>query len=103
MSDKNTETIMENNINMVSEHDVPGTKQHMAEIRFDCVIRMFDCGLRQTPSGLLHDSEQLPPQWFKSENTVTLNMIKYADPCTLGNIFKNMLRQLEDHIKKYER
>lgn len=78
----------------------------MAEIRFDCSVRMYDCGIRtaKVPYAIpfMYEEKPLPPQWFRSYSKITLESIKHADPYDLGMQLKNMYAQLEHHIKKYE-
>jgi len=97
---------MYNELNSKIEMVLPdeSSGRRMMEIRFDCLVRMFDMGNRAYEKpGLIFDTETaLPPQWFKSEHKLTLENIKNCDPYALGMEIKNMLHQLEYHIEKWE-
>jgi len=90
-------------IEPVSEFDIPPMGK-CAEIRFDCLVKMFDSGTRTKKSGLFMTKEvALPPQWFKNEMRLTLEAVEHGDPHELGMALKNMFRQLDIHIKNYEK
>lgn len=75
-------------------------KVSMAEIRFDAIVKMYDTGTRQTHGSIFGSpSKQLPPQLFVIEAKFTLEGIRYADEYSLGRQLKEMLHQLETHIK----
>lgn len=77
----------------------------MCEIRFDCLVRMFDMGIEK-PNSLVpfKVKREIPrkPQWFKSSAKMTLEHIKYADEYEIGRMVKDMYRQLEIHIRQFE-
>lgn len=77
----------------------------MCEIRFDCLVRMFDMCIEK-PNKLVpfRVKREVPhkPQWFKSTAKMTLEQIKYADEYEIGRMVKDMYRQLEMHIRQYE-
>lgn len=75
----------------------------LCEIRFDAFITMYEMGVRTIRTGLFGFVEKsLPPQWFKNQSKITLEAIKQCDEYTLGRRLKEMLFQLEEHIRKYE-
>ena len=49
------------------------------------------------------DKSSISPQWFRANHTITLEMVKYADPYELGMEIKKMFNQLEKTIEQYER
>lgn len=63
----------------------------MSEIRFDCLVRIFDSTNTRTP------------QWFKSETKFTLEFLQSSDPHTIGLQIKDALSKLEENISQYER
>lgn len=93
-----------NIIERVSEGDV-GNNQQMAEIRIDCFVDMYEMSKTEHDGGfsVFFEEKQQSPQWFRSRNKITLQAIRESDPYVLGNILKDMLKQLEHHIDKYER
>ena len=88
------------NIQPVSEAEAD--KRRLSEIRFDCLVTMHDSGTRSTKGGMLGVTKDLPPQWFKSQSTMTLEEIKYQSHELLGLRLKQMLFELEQAIEKYE-
>jgi hypothetical protein len=83
-----------NNIQPVSE--IEADKRRLCEIRFDCTVTMHDSGTREV------STKSLPPQWFKSQSTITLEEIKHQNHELLGLRLKQMLFELERAIEKYE-
>ncbi len=77
-------------------------KMRMTEIRFDCIVKMYDCGTREVKGFMPYASKSLPPQWFKAQNKLTLEFIVNSDERTIGRVIKEMYNQLEGHIKQYE-
>lgn len=91
-----------NKIEMVAPFEAEDLPK-MCEIRFDCTVRMFDMGVRTIKTGIFGWQEkELKPQWFKNESRLTLEAIKSCDEYTIGRRLKDMLYQLEEHIRKYE-
>ena len=88
------------NIHPVSE--IEADQRRLCEIRFDCQVTMHDSGAREVGGGFLQQSKSLPPQWFKSQSTITLEAIKHQSPELLGLRLKQMLFELEQTIEKYE-
>lgn len=72
----------------------------MCEIRFDCLVSMYEKEQRLTPGFRRGDSLNRP-QWFKAQRKITLEAIKHHDEFTLGRMLKEMLAQLESHIDRY--
>ena len=76
--------------------------QRMMEIRFDCLVKMFDSGYRTVKSNIpLVPPKHLPPQWFKLEKRFTMEMIKESNPYELGCLIKEAFFELERHIEQY--
>jgi len=88
------------NIQPVSE--IEADKRRLCEIRFDCYVTMHDSGIRSIEGGMLGVTKTLPPQWFKSQSTMTLEEIKYQSHELIGLRLKQMLYELEQAIEKYE-
>lgn len=86
--------MIKTNIQPVSEMEAD--KRRLCEIRFDCYVTMHDSGTRET------SLKSLPPQWFKSQSTMTLEEIKYQSHELIGLRLKQMLFELEQTIEKYE-
>lgn len=76
--------------------EIEADKRRLCEIRFDCLVTMHDSGTRETAL------KALPPQWFKSQSTMTLEEVKYQSHELLGLRLKQMLYELEQAIEKYE-
>jgi hypothetical protein len=95
---------MEDKIERVAE-DEASSLPRMCEIRFDCLVKMYDMVVSK-PSTLLPFSlrKEIPrkPQWFKSTSTISLEAIKNEDEYLLGRRLKEQFQQLELHIKQYE-
>lgn len=89
-----------NNIQPVS--DIEADKRRLCEIRFDCYVTIYDSGTRSIEGGMLGVTKSLPPQWFKSQSTMTLEEIKYQSHELIGLRLKQMLYELEQAIEKYE-
>jgi hypothetical protein len=77
----------------------------MCEIRFDCLVRMFDMGVEKSNNLLpFKIQREIPrkPQWFRSSGKILLEQIKYTDEYAIGRMIKEMYRQLELHISHFE-
>lgn len=79
--------------------DFEADKRRVCEIRFDCLVTMHDSGTR---GGFSHEPKSLPPQWFKSQSTMTLEEVKYESHELIGLRLKQMLYELEQAIERYE-
>jgi hypothetical protein len=85
--------------------DEAGNNQKRAEIRFDCLVKMYDVGyVTPKEGGFLEFTPSKPyaPQWFKSVSYLTLEKIKYEDPYVIGVQIKQQFEGLERAIKEYE-
>lgn len=82
--------------------DIEADKRRLCKIRFDCYVTMHDSGTRLIEGGMIGVSKDLPPQWFKSQSTITLEEVKYQSHELLGLRLKQMLYELEQAIEKYE-
>lgn len=78
-------------------------KKLLTEIRFNCVVTMYDYGCRQTGGGFLQQPKSLPPQWFVLSETFTLDFIRTSDEYQLGRAMKLAYEKLVSHIKQYEK
>lgn len=83
--------------------EIEADTRTLCEIRFDCLVTMHDSGFRTTEGGILGiGSKNLPPQWFRSRLGITLEEIKYGNEIELGVKLKQMYRELEQTIARYE-
>lgn len=100
--DQRNKLNMENKIISISE-DEAKTNPRMCEIRFDCYVQMFEMAFKTSKARFSFGTERpQTPQWFKSFNKITLDEIKFSSEYELGARLKEMLLQMELHIKKYE-
>jgi len=89
------------NVKMISEHEAPSSS--LCEIRFDCLVKMYETGTRTIKTGFLGmEQKALPPQWFKLEEHITLEGIRGCDEYQLGRRLKEMVNKLDHHIDKYK-
>ncbi len=94
----------ENKINAVPDFEAEELPR-MCEIKFDCLVTMFEAGYIERKKETFSVIPETPqkPQWFKIQNKLTLNAIRYGDEYTIGLRIKQMLKQLDDHIDKYKK
>lgn len=85
-----------------SVSEIQADKRRLCEIRFDCYVTMHDSGTKTVEGGMLGVTKTLPPQWFKSQSTMTLEEVKYQSHELIGLRLKQMLFELEQAIEKYE-
>jgi len=84
-------------------NEVEIAKFRMMDIRFDCLVRMYDNGQVERKSLMpFVQSKPLPPQWFKSEMKLTMEFIEDADPYQLGVAIKKQWQKMKDVILDYE-
>jgi len=97
---------MENKETIISPvpPDEAGNNERRCEIRFDCLVKMYDVGYITSKGSVLSFTPPKPhaPQWFKSVSYLTLEKIKYEDPYVLGVQIKQQFEGLERAIKQYE-
>jgi len=76
----------------------------MMDVRFDCLVRMFDSGMIQ-PRNIIPfvKRKSLPPQWFKSEMKFTMEFVEDSSPYSIGCVIKDMFKKLKLHIENYEK
>ena len=94
------------NVQPVSELEAEG-KEGMCEIRFDCLVRMYDSGTKkplERPLIPFTSKKEIPrkPQWFRAMYSLTLESIKHRSEHEIGSIIKTIFYRLEDHIRRYE-
>lgn len=82
--------------------DVMADKTRVCEIRFDCMVTMHDMGIRKYKDALGFEKHSKHPQWFRAQHKLTLETVKYMDEFAIGSAVKQMFRELENTIKKYE-
>lgn len=83
--------------------DIEADTRQICEIRFDCLLTMHDVAYIKSKETLFGQNRLLTnPQWFRTRSTITLEQIKYEDPYVLGLQLKEMYRQLEEAINRYE-
>lgn len=95
---------MNNEINIEPIPEHIANTERLCEIRFDCLVTMHDCGypIIKNSTFIPGEVRSKTPQWFRANQKITLEFVKYADPYALGMQIKEMFRRLEDTIKKYE-
>jgi hypothetical protein len=91
-----------NKSNIQPVPDIVADTRRLCEIRFDCLVIMHDAGVREAKGGFLQPSKSLPPQWFRSLSTITLEDIKYKSEVELGTRLKQMYHELQAAIAQYE-
>jgi len=96
---------MNNEIEITPVPEAVADTRQVCEIRFDCMVKMHDVAVRKNLyDGMFgEDKSSISPQWFRANHTITLEMVKYADPYDLGMEIKKMFNQLEKTIEQYER
>ena len=91
----------ENKIQAVPDFEAEHS-QSLCEIRFDCIVTMFESGSRIIKGGMFIPEKRMTPQWFKSQHKITLGGIRNCDEYTLGRRLKEMMHQMDEHIRRYE-
>ena len=74
----------------------------LCEIRFDCLVTMYDVGFARYKGMWGQEKQSRVPQWFKAQHHITLESIKYMDERELGSQIKQMFKELEQTINQYE-
>lgn len=95
---------MEVNVSRVTDpQELERAQMRMMEVRFDCIVKMFDCGQIQPKSMMpFVQRKPLPPQWFKSEIKFTLEFLRDVEPVHIGLAIKQALAKMDDAISLYE-
>jgi hypothetical protein len=92
-----------NNISLIEPvPEIVADTRKLCEIRFDCLVTMHDVGFTRYKGMLGMEKQSRVPQWFKAQHTISLESIKYMDEYQLGSQIKQMFRELEQTIDKYE-
>jgi hypothetical protein len=91
-----------NNLEITPVPEITADTTRVCEIRFDCLVTMHDVGYKKYKGLWGQEKWSKIPQWFKANQTITLEGVKYADPYELGMRIKQMFHQMEDTINKYE-
>ncbi len=82
--------------------EIVADTRRVCEIRFDCIVTMHDVGFKKYKGMWGQEKQSKTPQWFRSNQVLTLEEVKYADPHELGRRMKEMFNQLEKTIEQYE-
>jgi hypothetical protein len=82
--------------------EIVADTRKLCEIRFDCLVTMYDVGFTRYKGMWGNEKQSKVPQWFKAQHTLTLESIKYMDEYQIGSQIKQMFRELEQTINKYE-
>ena len=82
--------------------EVVANTRRLCEIKFDCLVTMHDVAYKKYKGVWGQEKQSKIPQWFKANQTITLEGVKDADPYELGMRIKQMFHQMEDIINKYE-
>ena len=99
---KNNTMNQMNNLEITTVSEMEADTTRVCEIRFDCLVTMHDVGFKKYKGVWGHEEQSKKPQWFKANQTITLEEIKHADPYELGMRIKEMFHRMEDTIDKYE-
>lgn len=93
---------MENNVYPISEYDA--NPRMVCEITFESFVKMEAPAFKVIQKeGIFTREKQIKkPQWFRIQGQFTYDAIREGDPYQLGMQLKNMLRDLDMSIKKYE-
>jgi hypothetical protein len=92
-----------NNISLIEPiPEIVADTRKLCEIRFDCLVTMYDVGFTRYKGMWGNEKQSKVPQWFKAQHTLTLESIKYMDEYQIGSQIKQMFRELEQTINKYE-
>jgi hypothetical protein len=92
-----------NNISSIEPvPEIVADTRKLCEIRFDCLVTMYDVGFTRYKGMWGNEKQSKVPQWFKAQSTLTLESIKYMDEYQIGSQIKQMFRELEQTINKYE-
>lgn len=90
-------------ISYVPPSEIDEAKYRTMSVRFDCLVKMFDYGQIEPRIPMpFVQRKALPPQWFKSEMKLTMELVADADPYTLGMAIKQAYQKLKEHIELYE-
>lgn len=90
-------------ISCVPPREIDEAKYRTMSVRFDCLVKMFDYGQIEPRIPMpFVQRKALPPQWFKSEMKLTMELVADADPYTLGMAIKQAYQKLKEHIELYE-
>jgi hypothetical protein len=82
--------------------EIVADTRKLCEIRFDCLVTMHDVGFTKYKEMWGNEKQSKVPQWFKAQHTITLESIKYMNEYQIGSQIKQMFRELEQTIEKYE-
>jgi hypothetical protein len=90
-------------ISYVLPNEMDEAKYRTMSVRFECLVKMFDFAQKEPKSSFFFmESKPLPPQYFKSEIKLTMELVANADPYTLGIVIKQAYNNLKRHIDQYE-
>lgn len=93
---------MDNKPKIEAIPEVIADTRRLCEIRFDCMVTMYDVAYRKRDCGVFGEEVSKTPQWFKAQHQLSLESIKYMDEYSIGATIKEMFYQLEKTINKYE-
>ena len=84
------------------------TKLSMCDIKFDCVVTMYDLARKEIKQNLLANlftvnKQPNISQWFTCENVLTLEFIRHAPEKEIGKSIKFMLKNLEEAIDGWKK
>jgi hypothetical protein len=91
-----------NNIEINPVPEIVADTRRVCEIRFDCLVTMHDVAYKKYKGLWGQEKHSKKPQWFKSNQVLTLEEIKYSNPHELGMRLKEMYNQLEKTVEQYE-
>jgi hypothetical protein len=91
-----------NNLEITKVSELEANTTRVCEIKFNCLVTMHDVAYKKYKGVWGQEKQSKIPQWFKANQTITLEGVKDADPYELGMRIKQMFHQMEDTINKYE-
>lgn len=91
-----------NNLEITKVSELEANTKRVCEIKFDCLITMHDVAYKKHKGVWGQEKQSKTPQWFKANQTITLEGVKDMDAHELGMRIKEMFHRMEDTINKYE-
>lgn len=90
--------------NVFLPNEVEQASKLLTEIRFDCLVTLYDYG-QITPKVSMPflQRKPLPPQYFKLNQALTLDFIRTANEWEIGKVIKDSYMIIQNHIKQYEK
>lgn len=88
-------------INPIVDPEEIKTVKSGLSIRFDCLLRMYDFG-QANHIGRVSQTK-LPPQYFRMDNSLTMDFIESSSLEEIGFAIKSMYKEMKDHVEAFEK